>query len=125
MHTKIETFMNPATDKYTMKRAKYTLRFVAKHLRGKSETVLDIGDPNMVGNYIANECNLNLQNTSGDLDCNFKAPSVKYDAVFCFEILEHLLAPKYFLIELRKYLHKKSQIFITYPRRPKFLWTPL
>lgn len=118
----IETFMKPATDKYTMKRANYTLRFIAKHLRGKSETCLDIGEPNMVGNYLCNELELKKDNTNFDLDIECKF-SGKYDVVICLEVMEHLMSPKYFLINLKKVLHKDSQIFFSYPSRPHFLWT--
>ncbi|MBU0561410.1 MAG: hypothetical protein KJ799_10470 [Bacteroidetes bacterium] len=120
----IETFMEPASDKHTMKRAEYTLKFMASHLRGKAENCLDIGDSNEVGNFITKELELKNYNTTGDLDYNYH-PNVdmKYDVVICLEMMEHLMSPKYFLMELKKYLHEDSQIFFSYPSRPKILWT--
>lgn len=119
----MQTLMKPQDDILTMKRAEYTAKFIAKYLNGNAKSVLDIGENNPVGNYLADLFELNLQNTIGDLDYNFSATKIKYDVVFCLEVLEHLLSPKFFLIELKKYIHPQSQIFITYPSRPKFLWT--
>jgi hypothetical protein len=119
----LKTFMEPKFDKFTQKRAKYTQNFVKKYLSEKSKTVLDIGENNPVGNSFADLFGLELENTSGDLDYNFTAPVKNYDVVFCFEVLEHLMSPKYFLLELKKYISPETQIFISFPSRPKFLWT--
>ena len=119
---KINTIMEPDEDKHTMRRAEYTLRFIASHISGKAEHLLDISDKNKVGDYIAKELELEIYNTSGDFDYDWSAPSRGFDTVICLEVLEHLLSPKFFLIELKKYIKPDAQIFITYPSRPKFLW---
>ncbi len=119
----MQTFMKPDGDKYTMRRAEYTKMFMLRYLYGKAETVLDVGENNPVGNYLASSLELELENTVGDLDYNFSPSSTKHDVVFCFEVLEHLMSPKYFLLELKKYMHRRTQLFISYPCRPKLLWT--
>lgn len=123
MRKEMQTFMEPATDKYSMRRAVYTKNFILRYFSATGNKCLDVGNQNMVGDYIASELGLNIFNTSGDLDYNYSAPAIKYDIVICLETMEHLMSPKFFLMELKKYLHKDSQIFFTYPSRPKFLWT--
>lgn len=115
--------MNPDGGKLTMKRAERIKKFVSRHLLGKAEIALDCGMSNPVGDHIAETLDLELINTVGDLDFNYTALKRKYDVVFCFEILEHLMAPKYFLKTLSPIITEKTQIFISYPSRPKFLWT--
>lgn len=117
----INTFMKPHED---AKRVRYTIDFLRRYIH-YGRTVLDIGEKNPIGKYTAAWYDLKLDNTSGDLDYNFTAPKKGYDIVFCFEMIEHLMSPKFFLLELKKYITVDTQIFITYPSRPKFLWTDL
>lgn len=114
--------MKPEYGKLGMKRMEYTKKFIEKHIQS-SKYVLDIGENNSIGNKIASYFGLTLYNTGNDLDYGYIAPLIKYDVVFCFEVLEHLLSPKFFLLELKKYITKKTQIFITYPSRIKCMWT--
>ena len=117
--------MKPGNGKLAMKRMEYTKQFIKKFLKLNTNIVLDIGENNPVGNKLANYFGLKLYNTSGDLDYSYEAEGHVYDVVFCFEVLEHLLSPKFFLMELKKYIDKETQIFISYPSRCKPMWTPL
>lgn len=119
----IQTFMTPADDKYTMKRAEYTALFMKDFVPPDAKFCLDIGESNMVGKYVAGYFGLEVCNTFGDLDYHYAAQEKIYHVVTCLEVIEHLMSPKYFLMELKKYIDENTQIFFSYPSRPHFLWT--
>lgn len=124
MKKKINTIMTPDDNELTMKRAKYTKDFIRKHIKElKLYKCLDIGYKSPVGDYITKFLQFDKYNTNGNLDYKWKAEKEKYDIVLCTETLEHLVNPGTFLTELKKYITKDTYIFITYPSRPKFMWT--
>ena len=108
---------NASFKKDDQRRMVKTISFI-KEIEG---TVLDIGYPNPVGNFIAKWFNVKKENTFFDLDFpNFTKK--KYDNIWIFEVIEHLMNPLLFLIELKKVCTKETRIFLTYPIRPRFFW---
>lgn len=115
-------------------RAQKTLEFIQKHIQkdhlAYEFPILDIGQKNFVGDYIGRHLPTILINTGGDLDYswwdkpqNHKSnDSRKYYTVFCFETLEHLTNPGSFLTRLHDFTINTSQVFLSTPSRPKFLW---
>ena len=82
-------------------------------------TVLSIGGKPVVDVKIAQESALIHYFTEGDLDyCNWQVAGEhpeKFDNVFIFEVIEHLINPLLMLEELKRYVDKNTQIFISYP----------
>jgi hypothetical protein len=87
---------------------------------------LDLGPENPLGGMIARACDCRVENTAWvDLDLpywhrNFHGP---YDAVFAFEVLEHLFNPLGALLQAKSLLSEHGSIYVTHPRRPSFLST--
>jgi hypothetical protein len=96
------------------------VKFFAPWVKGTA--VLDIGGNNAFGMMIANSfkwiCAYNW--TAGDLNHEFKSffdfiPTT----IFCFEVIEHLLNPSFFLHQT---VQINAPLLISYPRWPEFLW---
>jgi len=117
---KIKTFMTPG---FSERRANKTIEFINNSVAAGTD-LLDIGCDNPIGKYIANKLELNYHNTDGDLDYDYIAPDKKFRIVFCLEVIEHLLSPKFFLMELKKYITLDTDMYISYPSRAQWLWTP-
>jgi SAM-dependent methyltransferase len=66
-------------------RLKIFRKFIGAHSLGNLH-VLDIGRPN----FISRELKV-TDNTVGDLNRGIKAPSNNYDAITCFEVLNHVM----------------------------------
>ena len=107
-------------DNQTKRRWFKTLKFVSKFKSGV--TVLDIGGLNIFGQRLAEACELKYNYTSGDLNYfGWSNSDTKFDNIFCFEIIEHLMNPLLFLQELKKCCNRDTKIFITYPFTPRWL----
>lgn len=85
----------------------------------------DIGPINEKIKYIAKRFDLEIiQADYGDFDTD----SLTYfqlrlfHTIFCFEIVEHLTNPKFFIEQLIKALDKDGTIYLSMPARPKILW---
>ena len=78
-----------------------TLEFTQKHV-DKGTRILDLGEPNMLSEYLA-ENGYIVENTKGeDLDVDFSAVHESTaDVVTAFEIFEHMLAPFNILREIK------------------------
>jgi len=62
-----------------------------------------------------------IESTRGDLD-NVEL-SGAFDAVFAFELIEHLMNPLWFLRQVRRVLKNEGRLFLSTPiNKPKFLW---
>lgn len=72
---------------------------------------LNIFDRKMLSLFKWNLCS----HTVGDLDAEWSARDLKYDTVFCFEVIEHLTNPRLFLENLRKRITKETNVFISVP----------
>jgi hypothetical protein len=74
------------------KRFEKTLSFVRKHLK-TDEVILDLGKTNELSDFLRQEGNYKIVNTTGeDLDVDFKIVT-KYTTITAFEIFEHMFAP--------------------------------
>ena len=97
-----------------------TIAFILESEKSKRSNppFLDIGEKNKFSQLLKKELNIEVDNTIGDLNfTNWESTgkSKKYNTVFCFHIIEHLINPLLFLTELRKRCNNDAKIFITYP----------
>jgi len=82
----------------------------------------DLGAANPRMEYIKERLNLKVDQIDSD-DFNFdELPSRKADAVFCFEVIEHLQNPLWFMRELKKMTD--GSIYVMFPCNPHWLWHP-
>jgi len=102
-------------------RFKFTRKFVQEGITGNG-AVLSIGTENRFDTLMAEQFNLPISFTSGDFDREWSAPEQKYDYVFCFEVIEHLMNPLHFLDGLHRYISQDTRIFLTTPYRPHLFW---
>jgi len=120
----INTFSDPESDKYAIQRAENTLQFINENVHPIGPFALDVAGPSPVGKYISSALGLKYKTTEGDLDYDpFLLDGVIPSFVLCLEIIEHLMSPKYFLKTLAENTTASIDLIITYPSRPKFLWT--
>ncbi len=108
-------------------RIKWVEKFIEDYLRidlTKGMDVLDIGEKNETGVFLANKLELKYYYTEGDLDNVWEvSKKQKYSIVFCLEVIEHLMNPLYFLENLKKYINENTNILISYPHRKiDILW---
>ncbi|OGC04356.1 hypothetical protein A2V82_05785 [candidate division KSB1 bacterium RBG_16_48_16] len=119
-------------DGQTLRRLRYTKNFVGKYLnKDLSKNVLDIGQENEFAKQMATFFQMNCYFTTSDLDYKLLIDTkenqlnelVPFHYIFCFEVLEHLMNPLLFLENLKPFISTETQIFVSVPRRPLFLWT--
>ncbi|MDH4071438.1 MAG: class I SAM-dependent methyltransferase, partial [Ignavibacteria bacterium] len=83
--------------------------------------VLDCGEPNLLKEMIQNRCGIQIESTNGDLD--LVRLSGSFDRVLAFEVIEHLMNPLRFLLQVKSVLSSNGRLFISTPiNKPKFLW---
>ncbi|TKJ40323.1 hypothetical protein CEE37_08330 [candidate division LCP-89 bacterium B3_LCP] len=78
--------------------------------------ILDIAEPNPISQSLQEKYRLNIVNTEGDLNFADWTPIEQFQCVFCFEVIEHLQNPLFFLKELRKRMVPEGQLFLTCPK---------
>jgi len=110
------------------RRFRFTERFVIDNTGdiGKNSSVLDTGGSggNSFGRKMAEKIGLNYMFTVGDMNYpKWSHQKEKFDVIFCFEVLEHLMNPLLFLGEIKARCNKDAKIFITFPNNPLFLWS--
>jgi SAM-dependent methyltransferase len=98
------------------RRWKVTRNFVSTHIHSGDKTILDIGGANLFGQKMADWFALNYAATTEDLDYHTFSKSDTYDVIFCFEVVEHLMNPLFFLENAKRTMKKESRLFITYPK---------
>ncbi len=52
----------------------------------------------------------------------FGYENVKFDYVTCFEVIEHLMNPRFFFDNLHDVTSEKVKVFLSFPGRPKPFW---
>ena len=117
--------MNLHADCYTKKdiRFRTTVKLLDKY-GPPVHPILNIGDANLFLDdleYEYGDCVTTYGNLNGDRWRPRK--ELKYDTVFCFEIIEHLMSPWMMLDRLIYWINKDTDVFITYPRRIELFWT--
>jgi len=105
---------------FNKKRAKETIKFCNF---SKNAIVLDIAENNKMSIYIADEKNITIVNTSGDLDyVIIPDVDIKYKYVTCFQIIEHLMNPRLFFDNLYRIATEDVILYLSYPSRLKIMW---
>ena len=81
------------------------------------EPIAHIGD----GDFL----NINRSRIIYAKDFNFDTLyyGIKYNTVFCFEILEHLQNPLFFLMQIKSIMSEDGVLYLSTPNKPKFLWS--
>ena len=97
-------------DSQTQRRYNQTLKRVRRFVRGGY--VSEVGGYSIFGEKLAEKLKLYYEHTTGDL--NYRTMWFENDYIFCFEVLEHLMNPLFFLKNARF----KKYLFITYPYSP-------
>lgn len=106
------------------KRFEKTFKFLSKHLSGY--TVLGVGGYSDFDYDMSKLFALDYSYTTSDLNYSIKINAVprKYQVIFCFEVIEHLINPGLFLRNLQLFCDKNTQIFISYPENVPFFRNP-
>jgi len=82
----------------------------------------EIGKENIKMNYIKNYLGIKITQVDAQ-DFNFNILKGSYDTIFCFEILEHLQNPLWFMAQLKSILKHRGIIYLSMPCRPKLFWS--
>lgn len=104
---------------------KYLKKFVDKVMLpflfvNPGDHCFDLGEKNPRMEYIKEKLNIKVTQIDTE-DFNFdKLPDKKADAVFAFEVLEHLQNPLWFMRELKKLTD--GSIYVMFPCNPRWLW---
>lgn len=81
----------------------------------------DLGEQNPRMDYLKEQMGLDVyQIDSGDFNFD-ELPSKKADAVFAFEVVEHLQNPLWFMLQLKDMVDS-GFIYVLIPENPKWLW---
>ena len=102
------------------KRVKIWENFVGEHNTGK---ILVCG-LEKIEELIAPKAE--LVGTKGDYNWSLWKPLDLglFKTAYCFEVIEHLTNPLLFLVQLRLFLERDANLFVSWPSgRPQFLWT--
>lgn len=88
-----------------------------------SDLVADIGVKNTKSELLKSYLNIEIEQVFTD-DFNFDKINVgkKYDVVFCFEILEHLMNPLWFLKQVKGMIKDGGVLYLSTPYRIQYLW---
>ena len=131
--TPLNLKMTPSfADNQTFRRWRYTKNFIEKVIKldVEKKDVLDIGQPNGFAKHMSEYFQMNCYFTTSDLDYELTIDTqgkalgelVPFNYVFCFEVLEHLMNPLLLLENIKKVISERSQVFISVPRTPRWLW---
>lgn len=108
---------DPRAASYNRRRYDHTLCFI----RELQSPVLDCGERSVLTGMIENKFGVKIENTTGDLDIS--PINGKYDFILAFEIIEHLMNPLWFLIQVRQALNPDGILYLSTPiNKPKYFW---
>lgn len=94
------------------------LDFIDFDLKGRA---LDIGERNPFTEQLEQHFHIKIADT-GLIDLDTEKLQGRYETIFCFEVLEHLMNPLFFMQNCREVLEKNGKIFLSTPlRNPNFL----
>lgn len=81
--------------------------------------VIDISEPNYVGHQLEEYFGIKLDHPTitptTDFNWGILASSQKYDTVFCFEVLEHIMNPAMFVGAILKMLKPRGVLYLSTP----------
>lgn len=98
------------------------LKFIKSEHLIKSFSYADIGLENPKMNFIKERTDIKVdQIVVEDFNFDLLPKKKKYDVIFCFEIIEHLQNPLFFIRELKSILKDNGVIYLTTPSNPKWL----
>jgi len=98
------------------KRLWHYRRMIGGHATGHS---LDIGESNWIGRELGAEHNTLL---GDDFNFTLHAPREKYDTIFCFEVIEHVMNPLNLLLSLKSLLAVGGRIYLSTPVMGLITW---
>ena len=58
----------------------------------------------------------------GDFNSRLIAPGEKYDTIFCFEVIEHVMNPLNLLLQLRSLLSESGRVYLSTPAMGLITW---
>lgn len=94
-------------------RAKHYIKFIDE----ASGPILDVGNWNYVSEMLERAFRIGLDST---LDSDFNdivtAPQKRYNTIFCFEVIEHVMNPLQFMGQLRDLLYPNGVLYVSTPR---------
>ena len=92
--------------RWYQKRLNLTMNFMSELIiQGKE--VLSTNNANEFDQFIADKFNLNVEYTTLDMDQSHWFINIKhlrFDYIFCFEVIEHLLNPLQFLNNVKRFM---------------------
>lgn len=91
-----------------------------KHWHGN---LADIGPRNPKIDLLHVRANATIQQIMTE-DFNWDTLHGQYNTVFCFEVLEHVQNPLWFMRQLRDLLAPDGRLYLTTPSNPHWLWYP-
>ncbi|MFQ5822873.1 MAG: methyltransferase domain-containing protein [bacterium] len=100
------------------KRWNLLLEFIKLSPEGK---ILDIGERNPFTEILEQHFKRRIENT-GLLDLDTEKLQGSYKTIFCFEVIEHLMNPLFFMRNCLEILEDESKMYISTPlRKPEVL----
>ncbi len=114
-------FREPADQNVTPAIIRRRIKFLKNWIGDfpKGTKILDIGEPNSFTKTLVKEFGVEIANTEGDFNFPDWTPKDKFQIVFCFEVVEHLMNPLLFLKTLRERMHEGGVLYLTCPK-PSF-----
>lgn len=106
----------------SQKRAEMIAKFIIKS--GLKCAMADIGSRSVMTNLLSNELRTQIY-TIDTNDFNFDSlnSDIMFNTILCFEVLEHLQNPLWFLKQVKSLLKPDGVLYLSIPNRHKYFWT--
>ena len=89
----------------------------------KGSVCMDVGEANPRMEYMKTKLGLDVhQLATQDLNFDKIRERRKYDAIFVFDLLEHIQNALFLMSELKGVVKKNGSIYINLPENPRWLW---
>jgi SAM-dependent methyltransferase len=97
--------------------------FIRKEGTFSTGLIGDVGPENPKINLIGEKLGfVAIQILADDFNFDKLSFKQKFDIVFCFEVVEHLQNPLYFMSELKNIIKDTGSIILSTPSNPRFMW---